>query len=103
MAGQSADLGDPTLGEGVVLGGVGEKASPAEGGTESRGVDGDDGLESGDLIAGEQHLLVRIRADRLEYSQRGVPPRVPTHLTDLLSDSSENRVVQLSNVGSIRR
>ena len=57
--------------EGFRLRGIGEKAGPAEGGTESGGVDGDDRLEAGHGIRAEYHLLVSAITERAENTHGG--------------------------------
>ncbi len=55
------------------LGRVREKASPAEGGTESRGVDGDDGPEPRGGVVAEDQFLVAPATYCFEYPQRRAP------------------------------
>ena len=64
-------LGQPqNVLEGRSLGWVWKEAGPAESGTKSRAVNGDDRLETTGVIYAEQHLLMGVGADGFEYSQR---------------------------------
>ncbi len=62
---------------GLVLGVVRIEAGPAEGGTESRRVDGDDRLEAAFRIVSEDDFFVVTIADGLEYAHRDSFPRAP--------------------------
>ena len=55
--------------EGVCFGFVWKKASPAEGGTEGRAMDGDDGLEARYLVVAEEDLFVPLLGYLIEYDQ----------------------------------
>jgi hypothetical protein len=63
-------LGEPEhVFKSLGLGFVRKKPSPAEGGTESRGVDGNDGLETGYLVISVEGLLVSFAGYLVEDDQ----------------------------------